>query len=181
MKKLILLTLMMVALASGMVSAQTYSLRSSVTMLGTATPNIEFSMPVTKKVSVHLPILYNPWVMKENSRFQLLAFMPGVRLWRQQVGVHYFYSLYGVALRYHVGGWLGYKYRYDGSGYGAGTGFGYSLVLSDHWNLDFEVGAGIIWANYDKCGWQSDSHRYGSYRGLRLIPTKLDISIAYFF
>ena len=90
MKKLILLTLMMVALASGMVSAQTYSLRSSVTMLGTATPNIEFSMPVTKKVSVHLPILYNPWVMKENSRFQLLAFMPGVRLWRQQVGVHYF-------------------------------------------------------------------------------------------
>ena len=181
MKKLILLTLVMVVLTIGKVTAQTFSLRSSVTMLATATPNIEISMPVSKQISIHLPVLYNPWIMKENSRFQQLTFMPGVRMWRQQVGVHYFYSLYGIATRYHVGGWLDNKYRYDGNGFGAGGGFGYSWVLSDHWNLDFEAGVGVIWANYDKCGWQSDSHRYGSYKGLRFIPTKLDISIAYFF
>ena len=150
-------------------------------MLGTATPNVEVSMPVSKKVSLHLPVMYNPWIMKENSRFQQLTVMPGIRLWQQQCGVHYFCSIYGIASRFHVGGWFNNKYRYDGTGYGAGAGVGYSWVLSDHFNLDVEAGVGVIWAEYDKCGWQSDSHRYGSYKGLRFIPTKLDISIAYFF
>ena len=181
MKKLILLMLVMTALATGKAAAQSFSLRTSATMLALATPNIEISMPVSKKMSLHLPVLYNPWVMGQNSRFQQLTAIPGIRLWQQQVGVHYFCSFYGIATRYHVGGWMDKRYRYDGTGYGAGAGIGYSWVLSDHWNLDLEAGAGLIWADYDKCAWQSDSHRYGSYKGLRLIPTKLDISIAYFF
>ena len=181
MKKLILLILVMLTLTAGDALAQTFSIRTSATMLATATPNIELSMPISKKISIHLPVLYNPWIMKENSRFQQLTTMPGVRLWQQQVGVHYFSSFYAIAMRYHVGGWLDKEFRYDGTGYGAGAGIGYSWVLSDHFNLDLEAGLGIIWADYDKCGWQSDSHRYGSYKGLRLIPTKLDISIAYFF
>ncbi len=181
MKKLFLLILMTTLMTIGKATAQSFSLRTSITMLATATPNIEMSMPVSKKISVHLPVMYNPWIMKENSRFQQLTAMPGIRWWQQQCGVHYFCSFYAIASRYHVGGWLDSKYRYDGTGYGGGAGVGYSWVLSDHWNLDFEAGIGIIWADYDKCGWQSDSHRYGSYKGLRFIPTKLDISIAYFF
>lgn len=181
MKKLFLLMLMTTFLAMGKSGAQSFSLRTSLTMLATATPNIEMSMPVSKKISVHLPVMYNPWIMRENSRFQQLTVMPGIRLWQQQCGVHYFCSFYAIASRYHVGGWFDSKYRYDGTGYGGGAGVGYSWVLSDHWNLDFEAGVGVIWADYDKCGWQSDSHRYGSYKGLRFIPTKLDISIAYFF
>ena len=180
-KNLIIILLLMVLLPCGKAAAQSFSLRTSLTMLGTATPNIEISMPVSKKVSVHLPVLYNPWVMRENSRFQQLTTMPGIRLWQQQCGVHYFCSFYGIATRYHVGGWLDKKYRYDGQGYGAGVGAGYSLVLHDHWNLDFELGLGLIWADYDKCGWRSDSHLYKSYESLRIIPTKLDVSVIYFF
>ncbi len=181
MKKLFLLMLMTTFLAMGKSGAQSFSLRTSLTMLATATPNIEMSMPVSKKISVHLPVMYNPWIMRENSRFQQLTVMPGIRWWQQQCGVHYFCSFYAIASRYHVGGWFDSKYRYDGTGYGGGASVGYSWVLSDHWNLDFEAGIGVIWADYDKCGWQSDSHRYGSYKGLRFIPTKLDISLAYFF
>jgi hypothetical protein len=181
MKKLILLIFTMVMLLVDEAGAQSLSLRTSVTMLATATPNIEISMPVSKKVSLHLPVMYNPWVMRQNSRFQQLTTMPGIRYWQQQCGVHYFASFYGIATRYHVGGWMDRKYRYDGTGYGAGVGFGYSWVLSDHWNFELEGGVGLIWADYDKCGWQSDSHRYGSYRGLRVIPSKLDISVAYYF
>lgn len=180
MKKLILLIAVIWALAT-QASAQSFSVRSSLTMLATATPNIEVSVPLSKKVSLHLPVLYNPWIFGDNSRFQQLTTMPGIRLWQQQCGVHYFCSFYGIATRYHVGGWMDRKYRYDGTGFGAGAGFGYSLVLGDHWNLDFEGGIGLIWADYDKCGWQSGSHRYGSYRSLKLIPTKLDISLLYFF
>lgn len=181
MKKLILLIFAMVTLWTVDAGAQSLSLRTSVTWLATATPNIELSMPVSKKISIHLPVMYNPWVMKQNSRFQQLTTMPGIRYWQQQCGVHYFASLYGIASRFHMGGWLDHKYRYDGTAYGAGIGFGYSWVLSAHWNFELEGGVGCVWAKYDKCGWQSDSHRYDTYRGLRFIPTKLDISVAYFF
>lgn len=180
MKKLILFIAVIWAMAT-QVSAQTFSVKTSLTMLATATPNVEVSMPLSKKVSLHLPVLYNPFKFKENSRFQQLTTMPGVRIWQQQCGVHYFYSAYAIATRYHIGGWLDNKYRYDGTGFGAGAGFGYSLVIADHWNLDFEAGLGVIWAEYDKCGWQSGSHRYGSYREFKVIPTKLDISLLYFF
>ena len=181
MKKLILIILMLGAWVVNDLNAQTFSVRTSLTMLATATPNVEVSLPLSKKVSLHLPVLYNPWAFKENSRFQQLTTMPGVRIWQQQCGVHYFWSVYGIASRYHFGGWMDKKYRYDGKGYGAGAGFGYSLVISDHWNLDFEAGAGVVWADYDKCGWKSSSHRYGSYKGLRVVPTKLDVSLLYFF
>lgn len=161
--------------------AQNVAVRTSLTMLATGTPNIEVSIPVKKRLSIHLPVAYNPWKYKENSRFQQLTVMPGIRLWKQNCGVHYFYSIYGIATRFHSGGWFDKKFRYDGTGYGAGAGFGYSHVLNDHWNLDFEVGAGLIWADYDKCGWQSDSHLYKSVSALRLIPTKLDIALIYYF
>ena len=78
-------------------NAQTFSVRTSLTMLATATPNVEVSLPLSKKVSLHLPVLYNPWVFEENSRFQQLTTMPGVRIWQQQCGVHYFWSFYGIA------------------------------------------------------------------------------------
>ena len=181
MKKLILFILILGACSIKTLNAQTFSVKTSLTMLATATPNIEVGIPLSKKISLHVPVLYNPWVFGENSRFQQLTTMPGIRLWQQQCGVHYFCSFYAIASRYHIGGWIDKKYRYDGDGYGAGAGFGYSLVLNDHWNLDFETGAGLVWANYDKCGWKSGSHRYGSYKGFRLVPTKIDISLLYFF
>ena len=181
MKRLILIILMLGAWAAKDMSAQTFSVKTSLTMLATTTPNIEVSVPLGKKVSLHLPVLYNPWVFKENSRFQQLTTMPGVRIWQQQCGVHYFYSVYGIASRFHFGGWMDRKFRYDGTAYGAGGGAGYSIVLNDHWNIDFEGGVGLVWAEYDKCGWQKDSHRYGSYKRLKFIPTKLDVSFVYFF
>lgn len=79
MKKLFLLMLMTTFLAMGKSGAQSFSLRTSLTMLATATPNIEMSMPVSKRISVHLPVMYNPWIMRENSRFQQLTVMPGIR------------------------------------------------------------------------------------------------------
>lgn len=181
MKKLVLFLSFMAGLLSLDASAQSIALRTSVTMLATATPNLEVSMPVSRKISVHVPVIYNPWVFRDNSRFQQLTTMPGIRYWMQQCGVNYFLSGYAVASRYHVGGWFDSKYRYDGTAYGGGVGFGYSLVLDDHWNLDFEGGVGLVWADYDKCGWQPASHRYKSYSGLRFIPTKLDVSVSYYF
>uniref|UniRef100_UPI0035638C46 fimbrillin family protein n=1 Tax=Bacteroides fragilis TaxID=817 RepID=UPI0035638C46 len=44
-----------------------------------------------------------------------------------------------------------------------------------------QSGAALVYADYDKCGWQSDSRRYAHKRGLRIIPCKYDVSLVYFF
>ena len=160
---------------------QNLSVKSSMTMLATTTLNAEIAMPVSKSLSVHVPVLYNPWVFKQNSRIQQLTAMPGVRYWKQQYGVNYFCSAYLIASRYHMGGWLDKKYRYDGVGFGAGIGGGYSYVLTDHWNLDFEIGVGAVYVDYDKCAWQKNSRFYENVKGIRLAVTKLDVSFIYFF
>lgn len=161
--------------------AQAVAFSTNTVMWATATPNLEVRMPLSKTVSLHLPVMYNPWVWKENSRTQQLTAMPGVRFWRQQCNVHYFFSVYGIATRYHMGGWFDRKYRYDGTGFGAGIGAGYSRVLSRHWNFECEFGFGAIWADYDKCHWTKDSRLYAQRSRLALIPTKFDLSFVYFY
>lgn len=161
--------------------AQEVAFSTNAVMWGTLTPNLEVRMPVSKTLSIHLPVMYNPWVLKENSRFQQLTTMPGVRFWRQQCNVHYFLSAYGIASRYHVGGWFDKKYRYDGTGFGAGVGAGYAHVINRHWNIECELGFGLIWAKYDKCHWTKDSRLYAQRSRLALIPTKFDFSVVYFY
>lgn len=180
MKKIIFLLILVITI-SGRVSAQDFALRTSATMWATATPNIEVSFPVNKHWTIHLPVMYNPWVWGHNSRFQQLTTMPGIRYWRQKPYVHYFFSAYTIASRFHVGGWFDKKYRYDGEGYGLGVGTGYNYILNKHWNIEAEIGFGLIYADYDKCGWRKNSHIYSHERGIRLIPSKLDISLVYFY
>lgn len=180
MKKYIILILILCSL-NIVGNAQNVAIRTSATMWATATPNIEVSFPVNKHWTVHLPVLYNPWVWGHNSRFQQLTTMPGVRYWKQKPYIHYFFSGYAIATRFHVGGWCNKKFRYDGNGYGVGVGAGYNYVLNKHWNLEGEIGVGLIYADYDKCGWRKNSHRYSHENGIRVIPTKIDISLVYFY
>ena len=180
-KKITFLLLLFLMLSSQKGFSQEIAFRTSATMWATATPNIEVSVPVNKKWTVHLPVLYNPWVWKENSRFQQLTVMPGVRWWKQLANVHYFLSAYAIASRFHVGGWFNHKYRYDGKAFGVGIGGGYSFVLNRHWNIEAELGFGCIYADYDKCGWTKDSHLYDKCRHLKIVPTKVDVSFVYFY
>lgn len=180
-KRLTLFFMLLMVLSFKGIQAQELAFRSSVTMLATLTPNIEVSVPVDKHWTVHLLVLYNPWVLKENSRFQQLTTMPGVRWWKQQANVHYFVSAYGIASRYHIGGFFNSKYRYNGKAFGAGIGGGYSFVLSKHWNIEAEVGVGYVYTDYDKCGWSEYSHFYGRHKEWKVVPTKVDVSFVYFY
>lgn len=180
-KKITFLFMLLMSVAFHRTQAQELAFRTSVTMLATATANLEVSTPVSKHWTVHLPVLYNPWVFGENSRLQQLTTMPGVRWWKQQANVHYFVSAYGIASRYHVGGFFNSEYRYNGKAFGVGIGGGYSFVLSKHWNIEAELGFGYVYADYDKCGWNKYSHFYGRHKEWKFVPTKIDVSFVYFY
>ena len=168
-------------LAAPRADAQVLGIGSSGTQWLTLTPNVDVSFPVSSKLSVHLPLSYNPWVFAENSRFQQLTFKPGVRFWFRECYSHFFASTYAVATRYHVGGFFKKKNRLDGTGFGVGAGAGYAYPLNKHFNIEAELGVGLIYADYDKCRWQKDSRLVSSEKGIRFIPTRFDISVVYLY
>lgn len=182
MKKflLTLTCIMAMGLLTG-AKAQVWGLKTSATMLATLTSNLEVSMSVADRATLHLPVMYNPWKFEENSRFQQLTAMPGVRLWKDKAYFGAFASAFAIASRFHMGGFFGHKYRYDGNMFGIGVGGGYAYLLSKRWNIEFELGVGFVRADYDKCAWQENSRRYESVLGFKLVPAKLDISVMYLF
>ena len=62
---------------------QFYSARTNILGLVTGNLNAEFGMTLNKKFSLHLPVQYNPFIYSKsnNTKFQNLTVLPGVRYW----------------------------------------------------------------------------------------------------
>ena len=57
----------------------------------------------------------------------------------------------------------------------------YNRPLSPHWNLEFEAGLGVLWTHYDKYVCKACGQKVATFKGARLIPTKLAVNIVYLF
>ncbi|EGJ99314.1 DUF3575 domain-containing protein [Dysgonomonas gadei] len=163
-------------------SAQFYSVKTDMLGLATTTLNVEGSAVVSNQWTLHLHVQYNPWTFPDNKKMKNLTFLPGARYWfNETYSYSYFIGFNAIISRYNVGGLFGSDYRYDGMGYGGGVSFGFSKPIRRQWNLEFELGIGGVYSNYDKypcikCGEKIDE---GS--GLFLSPNKAAISLVYLF
>ena len=117
MKKRSFLLGSLLAFALG-VSAQSYSLRTNVLGLATTNLNLEASMTLGRKWSLHLPVQYNPFRFSRNRQFRNLYVAPGVRYWLLESYMGPFIGMHGTAGTYSVGNLFGSRYRYEGEGYG---------------------------------------------------------------
>lgn len=166
------------------VSAQYYSLSSNMLGLATGNLNIEISATAGRKWSIHLPVNYNPFTynfISENAKMQNLTTQPGIRYWFCESYMRGFIGLHATASRYHLGWDKLSKYRYDGWATGGGLSLGYAKMLAKRWNLEFEVAADVLYADYDKyecrvCGFLSAREKK-----VLVAPTKASISIVYLF
>ena len=96
------------------VSAQSYSLRTNVLGLATTNLNLEASMTLGRKWSLHLPVQYNPFRFSKNRQFRNLYVAPGVRYWLLESYMGPFIGMHGTAGTYSVGSLFGSRYRYEG-------------------------------------------------------------------
>ena len=71
--------------------------------------------------------------------------------------------------------------KYKGVAWGAGLDIGYSWPISTQWNMEFQLGGGWVYADYDilecrNCGeiQDSETHHY-------FLPTKAALSFVYLF
>lgn len=160
---------------------QVYSLQTNVLGWGTTNMNLEFGLKFSHRWTFHFPLQYNPFSFGD-ARLRNLSASPGVRYWiRESYGRSYFLGIHGVSTMYNVGGVFGDKYRYEGYGFGGGLSLGYNRPLSPHWNLEFEAGLGVLWTHYDKYVCKACGQKVATFKGVRLIPTKLAVNIVYLF
>lgn len=159
--------------------AQDITLATSAVQWLTGTVNAEAGYTIHNHLSAQASLSYNPWRYGD-TRLQQLTFRPGLRWWPERVHAGWFLSSAWVLSRYNMGGVFSGKYRYDGKGYGLSLGGGFSRILSDRWNIEAEIGCGLLWNDYDRLTRHHGSRYADSHHLWKIVPVKADISLVYF-
>lgn len=176
-------------------SAQDFAIKSNILsdITGSASLGIEFGGS-NPQLSYDITGHYSPW-NRSNGKISKHAYvLPEVRWWFCDHFSGHFLAAHALGGIYNIGNidadfrFLGRDYsqlkdyRFQGWFAGAGVAYGYDLILSRHWNLEFEFGLGYIYSRGDKyeckeCGDTIYENIPSHYVG----PTKAAISLVYVF
>lgn len=174
--------------------AQQFAAKTNLLYDATATINLGVEAAVSEQWTMDISGNYNAWVLDEDVRFKHWFVQPEIRYWLCDNFSGHFFGLHGILGQYNFGGLqndltiLGVDfsplsdYRFQGWGTGAGIAYGYDWILGRHMNLEAEIGAGIIYTEYDQfkcvgCGKKVLSGQPYYYVGL----TKAALSLVYIF
>lgn len=160
--------------------------------IGTFTPNLGMEFGMGTRTTLEILGGYNPWnldgSLENNKKLVHWYVQPEFRWWFCERFEGHFLGVHTLGGMYNIGGhnvpMIGGKlfekdYRYEGWAVGAGVSYGYHWLWSPRWSMEFNVGLGYIYFDYDrygcgKCARQVDSgnkHYFG--------PTKLGISLIF--
>ena len=160
--------------------AQFYSARTNLIGLATGNINLEGSMTLNRRWSLHLPVQYNPFVFKDNRKSRNLTVMPGVRYWFVESYSNFFVGMNTLASGYSIGR-IWNKKRYEGEGYGIGLSIGKAYPLSKTWNIEWELGGAAVWARYNEYRCRECGAFLGRKHGWYLIPSRVALNMIYLF
>lgn len=171
-------------------SAQEVVLKSNLVADATTTLNLATEIGIAPKRTLDIYVNYNPWTLGDNKYFKHLLIQPEYRFWFCErfsgsfLGVHAHGGIFNVSgVDMPFGLWPKLRdHRYEGEFIGGGLSYGYQWVLSDHWNLEANVGGGYALIHYDKyqckdCGKRLEKDETKHYFG----PTKAAISLVFVF
>ena len=160
--------------------AQFYSLSTNLVGLGTGTINAELSFALNRQWTMHIPVQDNPLILKDNRQLRNVTIQPEVRYWFLESYYRNFFGIYAIASRFHIGK-IWDDYRYDGQAFGTGLSYGQTYPLSKRLNLEWELGAGLVWADYTKYKCKKCGEIIGRESGFHFIPTRAALNISYLF
>jgi hypothetical protein len=162
------------------VKAQYYAVSTNLAGWATTNLNLEASVSLSRRVSLHLPVQYNPFVFSAGRRFQNLTLAPGLRYWFEGLHRKGFAGVHLLASRYHAGN-LWDKFRYDGRALGAGLSLGYAYPLGERWRFEWEAGGGMLRADHDKYRCKPCGAFLGHESGFYFVPTRVAANMVYQF
>lgn len=195
MKKLYIIAVVALLMSGvGRLRAQDrFSMKTNLLYGGyTYTPNLGVEIGLAPRWTLELSGAYNPFNLHgsetDNKKLVHWVAMPEFRYWTCQRFNGHFLGVHGLYGNYNIGGHnlpmlFGQgsdAYRYEGQVMGGGVSYGYSVVLGKRWNLEFTVGAGVLYLDYDrydcpKCGQKVETGA----RKLFFGPTKVGISLSF--
>lgn len=190
-RKSLIVTLLLLLAGFG-AKAQNVAIKTNLISDAVTSPNLGFEFRMAPKWTFDISGQVNAWNI-HNRRWRHWMAQPEVRVWYCEAFQGSFWGLHAIGGQFNIGNiphafdFLGQHFsqlkdhRYQGWGVGGGISYGYDWILAKHWNLEFEIGVGYIYCNYDKypcteCGTKEYSGHH-NYFG----PTKLALAIEYLF
>lgn len=204
-KKLMAVTVLCLALQVN-ANAQKAAIKSNLLYDATATANLGLELGLAPKWTLDISGNAHLWNVWDDSRLKHLMLQPEIRYWFCERFNGHFLGFHLLGGKYNVGNisnnidWMPFihtsldylenkgtfkdltDHRFQGWFAGAGIAYGYSLILSRHWNLEFELGMGYIHTVFDvyqckDCGKKVKENQPYNYVG----PTKAAINLVYEF
>lgn len=167
--------------------AQEIGVKTNLAYWATTTPNFGIELTLDKKSTLEISGGFNVLEFPNNKQFKHWLVQPEFRWWFCEAFNGHFWGLHMHGSQFNVGGWdvpmgrlsVFEDRRYEGYLYGGGLSYGYQWVLTDRWNLEFNIGAGYSRIHYNEypcvdCGTKLNEDNY-DYWGI----TKLGVSIIY--
>ena len=175
-------------------NAQKVAVKTNLLSDGFLNPNAAVDFAVAPKWTVDLSGEFNLWKLSHERQWRHWVFQPEVRYWFCDRFSGHFLGAHLLGGQYNIGGFdLGFSMlgtdfrklkdtRYQGWFGGLGVAYGYDWVLSEHWNLEAEIGLGWTYTRYDQfrctgCGKKIKENKPHNYFG----PTKIAVNIEYVF
>lgn len=157
------------------------AVKTNIAYYAGAVANIGAEVQLHPHVTLDMPVSMSFWDMERAHGLRLVLFQPEARYWFGHAGSGHFIGLHAHVAGFNIQ-WNDWRYQSAGRPLlGGGISYGYSLRISDHWNFEFNLGAGYANMKYDRFynidnGAQSGSGEY-DYWGI----TRLGLSLVYKF
>lgn len=173
--------LILAMLLPGTAMAQSVGVKTNLLYWTTASMNLDAEVRLSDRWSAELSVGYNPFSFADNKKLKHLAIQPEARYWLCRTFSGHFFGAHLLYSHFNAGGvhfplsiFPSLKEnRFQGDLGGVGLAYGYNLLLNNRWSLEFELGLGVIYANYKKY----ECHTCGTYKGREhktfFSPTKI--------
>ena len=194
MKKLVVVVSLFIMFAAT-AAAQTWAVAvNAADAIDLGTIGIEGSAAVGQHWSIHAGARFNPWTFGKKDTFNGLfsepnpdqkqdrkqAYSIGARWWPWNVYSGWWIAGKGQYQEFNQGG-IYTKTATEGDAFGAAFSGGYSLMLKEHFNLDFGLGLWGGWMKYTtytcpSCGKVEDEGQKWF-----ILPNEVILSLVYIF
>lgn len=160
-------------------SGQRVALKTNALEYLALTPNLTLEARLSQKLSLQIGIAANPFNASiADYRFKNYRFDPELRYWFNRPMARHFIALSTSA------GVYSFQLKDDLKKFNAiaaGVSYGYALVLGKHWNLEFEIGAGV--ANIHGVKYKKDEPmpEEANLKKVIPVPIRTAVSFAYIF
>lgn len=157
------------------VKAQKVAVKTNALAWLTASPNIEVECVLGRHFSLDLGVAGNP-VKAKKLQTTYVHVQPEVRYWLNRPMVSHYFGLTGFVNNFSM---LFKETRHKGDAFAAGITYGYAWAIGKHWNIEANVGAGVV--RYRQFKYDKNQQRPVEPNEIKtvLAPVKLGISFVY--